>query len=101
MKNKSVAKIKKNQEKQGFLSKRNMFCNFCPTTKRPFFFTRPEKKIDTRTSRKGISRNAKNQQKVEETRNKDHAMRKKHETKHRRKEGSKIKDPISSKKLTK
>ena len=55
-----LQKMANNQEKQGFLSKRNdIFCNFCPTKRQ--FFTRPEKKIDTRKSRKGISRNAKNQ----------------------------------------
>ena len=50
----------KNQEKPGFLSKRTIFRNFCPTTKRQFFLTRPEKKIDRRKSRRGISTNAKN-----------------------------------------
>ena len=54
-----------------------------------FFLKRPEKKIDTRKSRKGVSRNAKNPVKMEQTRNKDDALRTKHETKHRRKDGSK------------
>ena len=36
---------------------------------------------------------------MEETRNKDDALRKKHETTHRRKEWSKIRDSISSSKI--
>ena len=51
--------FKKNKNK-GFFQKEK-FLQLLSNNKRHFFCTRPEKKIDTRKPRKGISRNAKNQ----------------------------------------
>ena len=48
-------KIKKNK---GFFQ---FFLQFLSNNETTFFCTRPEKKIDTRKSRKGISRNAQKQ----------------------------------------
>ena len=49
--------IKKNK---GFFRKEIFFATFVQQ-QNDNFITRPEKKIDTRKSRKGISRNSKNQ----------------------------------------
>ena len=69
MKKKSLAQNVKNKKTRVSFKKKNL--QLLPNNA-TFFCTRPEKKIDTRKPRKGISRNAKNQKK----RNKDDAMRK-------------------------
>ena len=51
-----MVKIKKNQ---GFFQKELFFATFVQQQNDNFFLTRPEKKIDRRKSRRGISTNAK------------------------------------------
>ena len=97
-KNKSLAKMVKHKNKGFFHKEMVFFATFVQQQNDNFFVRDPKRRLIQENQEKAMSRNVKKTVKHGTDKEQGPRNEEKHETKHRRKEGSQIKDPISSSK---